>query len=168
MLSRDKTWLCCFVGLSSGVFEEERWEVIRHCTSHLVRAAAPCSFPYRRGRVGLVRVGGRWQLSLTSGIWLGSLFGDAFPPSAHPLHSCPLLWLGGYLNTLNREGKYCCCLHRHYSWTSSTVPCREHLVKQKERGRNRYYMICKDLNKAGRVAGGDEERERQACWVRIY
>lgn len=54
-------------------------------------------------KTGFSKVGRRWQLLLASGIWLGTLFGDAFPPSTHPLDSCPLRWLDGYLNTLNGE-----------------------------------------------------------------
>lgn len=34
----------CFAGLGSVFLGEERWEIITHCTSHLVRAAAPCGF----------------------------------------------------------------------------------------------------------------------------
>lgn len=35
---------------------KERCKVITHCISHLVRAAATCSFSCRTERMGLVRV----------------------------------------------------------------------------------------------------------------
>lgn len=49
--------------------------------------------------MGLVRVEGRWQLPLVSGI----LSGDASPFSAHSADRCSLLCLDGHPYTLNGE-----------------------------------------------------------------
>lgn len=47
---------------------------------------------------------GRKVAAVTS-MWClaGYLVWECFSPSAHPLDRCPLLRLGGYLNTLNGE-----------------------------------------------------------------
>lgn len=95
--------LCCFAGLGSGFLW--RGEVVNNRTLRLSFAEGCCTVQLSiQGRKsGFGKSGKREQLSVVSGIWLVTLFGDAFPPSAHPLDSCPLLWLDGYLNTLNGE-----------------------------------------------------------------
>lgn len=102
--------LCCFVGLGSGFYGEERWEKYR--TLHLSFSEGCCTMQlYIQDRKRGFGESGRKVAAVTS-VWLGTLLGDVFPPSAHPLDRCPLLWLEGSVNTLNGEGKYCCSLQR--------------------------------------------------------